>query len=102
MENLPNEERVFYALFNLLSLSEKGVQAKDAYRILADRFGLTAGDMQVKMRNETRERHWNNRVRWARNDLRKKGYLDGSAPRGIWRLSAEGRAFARNVSSLVL
>ena len=37
------------------------------------------------------EPQWQNEVRWARNDLRKLGYLDTSAPRGIWRLTESGR-----------
>jgi hypothetical protein len=36
------------------------------------------------------EPQWQNEIRWARNDLRKLGYLDMSAPRGIWRLSDAG------------
>jgi len=37
------------------------------------------------------EPQWQNEIRWARNDLRKLGYLDTSAPRGIWRLTEAGR-----------
>src|SRR5262249_23530951 len=40
------------------------------------------------------EPQWKNEIRWARNELRKRGYLDVSAPRGIWRLTAEGVAVA--------
>lgn len=36
------------------------------------------------------EPQWQNEMRWARNDLREEGILDGSAPRGIWRLSELG------------
>jgi hypothetical protein len=40
------------------------------------------------------EPQWQNELRWARNDLRKQGLLDTSAPRGIWRLTSSGRASA--------
>lgn len=40
------------------------------------------------------EPQWQNELRWARNDLRKRGLLDTSAPRGIWRLSPAGQASA--------
>ena len=36
------------------------------------------------------EPQWQNELRWARNELRKRGLLDLSAPRGIWRLTAKG------------
>jgi len=42
------------------------------------------------------EPQWKNEIRWARNDLRKRGHLDTSSPRGIWRLTNEGMAAAAN------
>ncbi len=41
------------------------------------------------------EPQWQNELRWARNDLRKNGLLDTSAPRGIWRLTSTGRDSAK-------
>lgn len=41
------------------------------------------------------EPQWQNELRWARNDLRKLGLLDTSAPRGIWRLTENGLIAAR-------
>ena len=38
------------------------------------------------------EPQWQNELRWARNDLRKAGYLDTSAPRGVWRLTPKGHS----------
>lgn len=37
-------------------------------------------------------------VRWARNDLRKSGYISSNSPRGIWQLSSLGIATAQKVS----
>ncbi|MYD73073.1 MAG: hypothetical protein F4Y11_02035 [Chloroflexi bacterium] len=34
---------------------------------------------------------WQGRVGWAGSLCRKEGHLDRSAPRGIWRITAEGR-----------
>lgn len=45
------------------------------------------------------EPQWQNELRWARNDLRKQGLLDTSAPRGIWRLTANGFIVARRTLS---
>jgi hypothetical protein len=36
------------------------------------------------------EPQWQNELRWARNQLRREGYLDTSAPRGTWRLTSTG------------
>ena len=33
MTDLPTQESVFYALFNLLSLSESGIKTRDAYQL---------------------------------------------------------------------
>jgi hypothetical protein len=40
------------------------------------------------------EPQWKNEIRWSRNDLRKQGYLDTTAARGVWRLSAAGKQAA--------
>jgi restriction endonuclease Mrr len=36
------------------------------------------------------EPQWQNEIRWARNELRKNGFLDSAAGRGVWRLTAAG------------
>lgn len=36
------------------------------------------------------EPQWQNEIRWARNDLRKLGYLDTTAVRGVWKLTNLG------------
>jgi hypothetical protein len=43
------------------------------------------------------EPQWQNEIRWARNDLRKLGYLDTSAPRGVWRLTEAGHSASQKV-----
>ncbi len=45
------------------------------------------------------EPQWQNEIRWARNDLRKLDYLDASAPRGVWRLSAKGMQAAPSIAA---
>jgi len=36
---------------------------------------------------------WKNRVRFARLRLKEQGLLDPAAPRGVWRITDEGRRF---------
>jgi hypothetical protein len=45
------------------------------------------------------EPQWQNEIRWARNDLRKLGHLDTSAPRGVWRLTSTGKRAARSAAT---
>jgi hypothetical protein len=45
-----------------------------------------------RARLKSGEPRWRNTVRWARNDLVRKGTLDPSAPHGVWRLARNGTA----------
>jgi restriction endonuclease Mrr len=41
------------------------------------------------------EPQWQNEMRWARNDLRERGFLDTSARRGVWKLTPLGVVAAK-------
>jgi restriction endonuclease Mrr len=43
------------------------------------------------------EPQWQNEIRWARNELRKVGYLDMTVPRGIWKLTDAGKQAAEPI-----
>jgi hypothetical protein len=45
------------------------------------------------------EPQWQNELRWARNKLRKKGQLDTSAGRGVWKLTPSGMRAARQAGA---
>lgn len=73
---------------------EHKLQTGDAYRIVANRLGLSEEQRKV-----TRDDHygdgrsesaWYNKLQWARRKLKDQNYLDVGAGRGIWRLSEEG------------
>jgi restriction endonuclease Mrr len=40
------------------------------------------------------EPQWQNEIRWARNALRNAGFLDMTAPRGVWKLTEQGHRAA--------
>lgn len=67
------------------------IPASTGYDILEER-GLNWRDIPQEelIQMVPTEPQWQNEIRWARNDLRKVGYLDTSAPRGIWKLTAKG------------
>ncbi|MFA5903597.1 MAG: winged helix-turn-helix domain-containing protein [Desulfobacula sp.] len=79
------------------------IKADDSYGPLADYFGLPEED-RMKTRDEVfgdgkKEKAWNNRVQWARKSLNDYGYLDGTAGRGVWKLSESGITSAEKISS---
>lgn len=75
--------------------SEKDGNGLTVYEALASYFELTDEDLNEKVyeANGAERPKWPNMVRWARNDLRKRGLLDGSR-HGVWALSEKGRLLA--------
>lgn len=68
--------------------SDIGPNGKDVYEVLADHFELSEEARDAAISESGRSK-WKNMVRWARNDLKKAGYLD--APRrGVWAVSEKG------------
>lgn len=53
---------------------------------------LRAADLELVATGETRSE---NAIAWARNALKERGLLNRHSPRGLWELTAEGRAAAR-------
>lgn len=76
------------------------MKSGDTYKPLADYFKLSQQEMETgRLFNDNRyESEWNNRVQWARNELKKAIYLDKTA-RGIWKLSTLGIATAQSISN---
>ena len=94
----PPREEVVEELLMLLHDSPDHWMPSDAtYAPLAQHFGLTSEE-RVQTRNVVRndgrdEPEWHNQVQWARERLRKDGYLR-STKRGIWQLSSSGEEAA--------
>jgi restriction endonuclease Mrr len=72
------------------------VHASDAYRPLADFFGLNASERNEVLNDGTGRSRWNNMVQWARRKLNDRDYLADS-PHGIWKLSDTGVVAAQRV-----
>ena len=60
--------------------------------ILADQF--RPGDLE-RNRSGTQV-VWTNRIQWQYQNLKTDGYFDPNAPRGVWRLTVEGRELAES------
>ena len=75
--------------------SQKDGNELTVYEALAAYFELTNEDLNEKVYETSGAERpkWQNMVRWARNDLRKQGMLDGSK-HGVWALSEKGMQLA--------
>ncbi len=73
--------------------SDENKEGQTVYEALADYFGLSEEARTLTIVDDSNgnvRSKWNNRVRWARSDLKKFGHLDASQY-GIWALSATGQ-----------
>src|SRR5438876_5212290 len=85
----------------LKTLQELGGKAepKELYPKLAEIFPqLTEEDLTARLPSSPSTFRWHNLVQWSRQKLVEKGDLDGST-RGIWKLTARGRARATGETS---
>jgi restriction endonuclease Mrr len=84
-DDLPTENDVIAALKAFLELQTRPVRPPEVYRALADKFDLTQ-EQRTRLMPNTKEVHWENRVRQARRKLNNAGFLDRSVPDGKWAL----------------
>ncbi|WP_420630714.1 protein NO VEIN domain-containing protein [Candidatus Leptofilum sp.] len=75
--------------------SAQDKQGRTVYKALADYFDLGDIERAILVKEGSHDLKWNNMVRWARNDLRKLNYIDGSKD-GVWTLSEQGEEFLRS------
>lgn len=73
------------------------LETVSTYLPLAHYFGLSDSERHETISSTDPDPKWNNMVRWARNSLRKKGYL-AQTPRGIWQLSDKGVYAAQRIA----
>ena len=99
--SLPDYTAMADALLALIVLQggpEYAITSQDAYRPLADYFGLSERQ-RTRTRPDGRSgTEWENRVQWTRQKLINAGLLDGSV-RGVWRLTGKGARAAKKVSA---
>src|ERR1051325_3254143 len=95
-----NVEEALLSLLYFNGGSDYQMMSFETYEPLADYFNLseqerTKGRLFKDGRYEPK---WNNMVQWARRQLKKKQYLDASAPRATWKLTGKGISAAKSVS----
>jgi hypothetical protein len=74
-------------LLNVIAQKGGSVKPDDVVQPLAELFKLTPEEQQDKLPSGMNR--WKNIVMWVRNDLREKGYIDGSKY-GIWEITDSG------------
>ena len=84
-KSLPTESDVISELENYLSSVKRPITPSEAYRALADRFGLTQEE-RTRLMDNGKDIHWENRVRFARRKLKDAGKLNNNLSRGWWAL----------------
>ncbi|PEN05041.1 hypothetical protein CRI93_14095 [Longimonas halophila] len=77
--------------------SERGPHGRTVYEALADYFDLSEEARNTEIPASGRSK-WKNMVRWARNDLKKKGHLN-SPRHGVWEISERGWQVLENAKS---
>lgn len=104
---LPKYKAIDEPLLCLIYLqggSEFQMKSDDTYEPLADFFNLSSEDRTIRryFKDNRFEYKWHNMVQYARWRLTKDYRLDGSAPRGMWKLSKEGIDTARHLADKYL
>lgn len=97
---LPSYDDICLPLLAELSLREGRSRPRDErngqtiYTALANYFALTPTDLSEKVyeENGTPRSKWENMVRWARNDLKKRNILIAPS-HGVWAIGDAGLAY---------
>lgn len=115
METISDRNVLRYILINLLRDNKEGLTPSQVYEIIGDEYQLPRewylyrpssdgfDDLKkygisnwrevnqewLKAKVST-EPQWHHILRWSREQIKADGYLDISAPRGLWRLNEKG------------
>ncbi len=92
---MPKQHQVVPVLLLILHHSGDGLRTAEAVQRAAAAFPqLTSEDLDAVV--SSGGNHWDNRVRFARNELRKRGYL-AQTQRGWWALNDAGHRAAAEI-----
>jgi len=94
---LPTSTEIEPHLFDYIYRNDS-VHIGEAYDEMAKRFNLSEDEKRIEVR-DGEEPQWQNNVRWARQQLKNKGYLKNDSDRGIWEISEEGNKKFQSLQS---
>ncbi|MBK3495874.1 winged helix-turn-helix domain-containing protein [Viridibacillus sp. YIM B01967] len=87
--SLPDRKIIANRLFEFLYLKERQVQIQDVYKAMANVFQLTTA--QQALTQKSGASLFENEVRSAHTELKKKEYASTTAKRGYWSISERGK-----------
>lgn len=90
---VPTYDRFIEPILRYLVAHPEGAFARDAHEAAALALGLTEGD-RAELLPSGVQTVYKNRAGWAHDRLKRHGYST-SLKRGFWRLTDEGREFAK-------
>jgi hypothetical protein len=93
--NFPSYDRIAKALLCLIHFKGNELNSSDAYEPLADHFNLSEYAKSISRGDHFRngphpQSAWHCLVQWGIRSLRKDGFVELTAPRGVWRLTENG------------
>src|SRR5438552_11506313 len=97
--SFPKKSEIELPLLKTLQDLGGKAEPKELYPKLATIFPqLTQEDLAARLPSSPSTFRWHNLVQWSRQKLVEKGEIDGST-RGVWKLTARGRARATGASA---
>ncbi|KOO49980.1 winged helix-turn-helix domain-containing protein [Viridibacillus sp. FSL E2-0187] len=86
---LPERKIITNRLFEFLYLKERQVPIQDVYTAMANVFQLTTAQQKLTLKSGASL--FENEVRNAHTELKKKEYTTSTAKRGFWSISEKGK-----------
>lgn len=94
---LPTRQAIELPLLQEIDVAGGALRPNDAYRLLQGYFPEITDDDLRALIPSGQDNQWTNWVRWTRQSLVDKGYIH-RLPRGIWRITPQGRRHIRRHS----
>lgn len=83
-----------YHLLALLAEHPEGLETQRAYKGMESRHVFPSSWYTDTDGGGLPEIKWENKIRWARNELQRLGCLASAAVKGLWKLSKQGHELA--------
>lgn len=90
---MPIRESIYFPLLKVIADAGGRLPMSEAIKRVEAFFPELTEEDKLQLLPSGRNKKWPNRVRWARQDLVLKGYLDRKAPKGIWQITEQGKEY---------
>jgi len=97
----PEEKFIFPILEALIELGGEA-HAKDVLERVHTKMKNILNSYDYEDLSSNNQKRWENTALWAKYKMVKKGLLDRSVPRGVWRITEKGRKFYQDHKALTV